>query len=162
MRIANIIQLSVVDGPDIRLPIFFQGCQHNCKGCHNPDTHKVDGGYEIDVKSLANIVLMYLDNNPLIKGVTYTGGEPLLQAYNLETLTDLIKEAKPEINFMLYTGFMLKDAYAIYYSLVSKMDYVVDGRYVEELRDISLKFRGSSNQRIYQNVFGTFVDITNA
>jgi len=162
MRIANIVQQSVVDGPGLRLTIFFQGCPHLCKGCHNPSTHDQHKGYEVDTKSLANIIRMHLDSNPLIQGVTYTGGEPLFQTYQLNLLTKLINLSNPEVSFTLYTGFKLKDVIEQCEILASKMDYIIDGRYIEELRDIGLKFRGSSNQRIYQNIEGQFVDVTDS
>lgn len=160
MRIASIAQPSIVDGIGLRLPIFFQGCKHNCKGCHNLSTHDINKGYEIDTISLVNIIRMHLDNNPLIQGVTYSGGEPLLQVYQLNLLTKLIKLSNPEVNFTLYTGFKIKDVIELFDKIVSKIDYIIDGRYIEELRNIGLKFRGSSNQRIYQNINGQFVDIT--
>jgi len=159
MRIANIVQQSVVDGPGLRFTIFFQGCKHNCKGCHNPSTHDLNGGYDVGITSLANIIRMHLDNNPLIQGITYSGGEPLLQTPSLFELTKLIKQFKPDVNFMLYTGFHMRD---ISSKLAKEMDYVIDGKYVERLRDIGLKFRGSSNQRIYQNINGEFIDITDS
>ena len=159
MRIAQIVPQSIVDGIGIRLVVFFQGCNHDCKGCHNPSTHDYDGGMFIMPETLSKVILNHLYANPLITGITYSGGEPMDQELELYALTILLKEKRPDLSFMLYTGYTFNELKNNTYSL-PLMDYVVDGPYIESQRDISLKFRGSKNQRVYQRIDGEFVDVT--
>jgi len=158
MRINQIIPSSVVDGPGIRLVVFVQGCGHNCPGCHNPSTHDYNGGMYISPKELANVLLTHLKINPLITGITWSGGEPIDQCYSIGCITEIIRKARPDINFMLYTGYLfqeIKDCHVI-----DLLDYIVDGPFVLAKRDIGLKFRGSSNQQVYQRQGNKFVNIT--
>ena len=98
IRLSGIIEESIVDGPGIRFVIFSQGCPHHCKGCHNPQTFDPSGGYEDDTNNL----IMKIKKNPLLKGVTFSGGEPFLQA---EAFTELAKEIHSlGLDVMSYTG----------------------------------------------------------
>ncbi len=90
IRIAGIITESVVDGPGLRLVLFCQGCYHNCPGCHNPDTHDLSGGTEVKQEQ----VMKLIDEAPLIRGVTFSGGEPMLQAEQLLTIARYVKFVK--------------------------------------------------------------------
>ena len=159
MRIAQILPHSIMDGPDNRLVVFFQGCGHDCKGCHNPSTRDYDGGTYITPKDLSTVILNHLDANPLITGITYSGGEPMDQSNSgLVYLTKFLKDERPDLNFMLYTGYLFKQTEHSY--ITKFMDYVVDGPYIESQRDMSLRFRGSKNQRVYQRIDGKLVDVT--
>ncbi|MDR2736762.1 MAG: anaerobic ribonucleoside-triphosphate reductase activating protein [Gracilibacteraceae bacterium] len=146
IRLSGIAEESVVDGPGIRSVFFVQGCPHGCHGCHNPHTHAFDGGYEADVDDLAVLV----KGNPLISGVTFSGGEPLCQAVPLAVLARKIKETGLEI--ALYTGYtwegLLAENDKDRLELLRLCDVLIDGRFVEDKRDLALVFRGSSNQRI--------------
>lgn len=148
LRINGIIEESIVDGEGIRFVVFTQGCKHNCPGCHNPSTHPVDGGERVDIESILKQAL----ENPLLDGVTFSGGEPFLQAGPLSELAKGIKKAG--LNITAYTGYTYERLLQIakdnddIASLLSLTDTLIDGPYVEELRDLSLAFRGSKNQRI--------------
>lgn len=145
LKIAGIIPESVVDAPGgISYTIFSQGCHHNCLGCHNPSTHSLQGGQEID----CSFILDDLKNYPLSKIVTFSGGEPFIQT---EAFIYLAKELKNKgYKIVAYTGYMyeelLKDNLGR--GLLSYIDVLIDGPFKVELKDISLNFKGSSNQRI--------------
>jgi len=160
MRIAQIVPHSIVDGAGNRLVVFFQGCGHNCKGCHNPQTHDYEGGMFITPKDLSKVILNHLEANPLITGITYSGGEPMDQPASMYYLTGMLREKRPDLNFMLYTGYNLSKLMEYDSLTLGLMDYIVDGPYIESQRDISLRFRGSKNQRVYQRIDGKFVDVT--
>lgn len=148
IRIAGVVEESIVDGPGIRFAVFVQGCPHRCEGCHNPETHDFGGGREVDTDSLFEQCAA----NPLIKGVTFSGGEPFCQAAALYELGCRFKERG--LNLMCYSGWTFeelteksrseKDVKA----LLSILDYLVDGRFELSQRSLALKFRGSANQRI--------------
>jgi len=144
IKIAGIVNDSIVDGPGIRLSIFVQGCKHNCKGCHNPETHDLSGGYYIDIDD----IVKFLTSNPLLSGITVSGGEPLLQ---YKEVTELLKLAKDyNFNTMVYTGFLFEDIIKDnkYKKLLSYTDLLVDGPFIIEEKSLLLKFKGSKNQRI--------------
>ena len=140
---------SIVDGPGLRMVIWTQGCMHNCIGCHNPQTHSLCGGYEVDTKDIINTI-KYLK---LQKGITLSGGEPFLQA---EALEEIAKEAKKyKLDVWSYTGFTFEELldknnphYLKNIKLLNQIDVLVDGKFIENKKDIGLRFRGSSNQRI--------------
>lgn len=146
MRLAGIVEESVVDGPGIRLVYFMQGCKHNCRGCHNPQTHNPDGGSEYVIEDLKNAYL----NNTLCDGVTFSGGDPMLQA---DELLPLIKWfAERHVHIIMYTGFTYEEIISTgsesQREILHYIDWLIDGRYVDTLRSMSVKYRGSSNQRI--------------
>ncbi len=148
VRISGLINDSIVDGPGIRLTIFTQGCPHHCEGCHNPQTHDFNGGEDATIESL----LEKAKSNPLLDGVTFSGGEPFCQAKQLYELGLEIKKAG--MNIVTYTGYTYEyltkhaDTENYYGELLSITDYLVDGPFILSKRDILLKFKGSSNQRI--------------
>lgn len=148
LRVASIIEESVVDGTGIRLAVFTQGCQHHCHGCHNPQTWDLNAGQLVSIDS---IVKTYNDN-PLLDGVTFSGGEPFLQPEPLSELAKKIHEAGG--NVWSYTGYTYEQLINIpdqsIHRLLSNVDVLVDGRYIESQRDLTLQFRGSKNQRILQ------------
>ena len=140
---------SIVDGPGLRMVIWTQGCMHNCIGCHNPQTHSLCGGYEVDIKDIINTI----KDLKLQKGITLSGGEPFLQA---EALEEIAKEAKKyKLDVWSYTGFTFEELldknnphYLKNIKLLNQIDVLVDGKFIENKKDIGLRFRGSSNQRI--------------
>ncbi|MDE5576957.1 MAG: anaerobic ribonucleoside-triphosphate reductase activating protein [Oscillospiraceae bacterium] len=148
IRISGVINDSIVDGPGIRLTIFTQGCPHHCEGCHNPQTHDFNGGEDVTLESL----LEKVKGNPLLDGVTFSGGEPFCQAKQLYELGLEVKKAG--MNVVTYTGYLYEyltenaNSENYYSELLSVTDYLVDGPFVLSKRDILLKFKGSSNQRI--------------
>ena len=148
IKIAGTANDSIVDGPGMRFTIFTQGCPHRCKGCHNPQTHDFDGGETVTLQSLLDNV----KSNPLLDGVTFSGGEPFCHAKQLSELGAEIK--KLGLNIVVYTGYLYEfllenaDTENCYRELLEVADYLVDGPFELAKRDILLKFRGSSNQRI--------------
>ncbi|MBQ8749926.1 MAG: anaerobic ribonucleoside-triphosphate reductase activating protein [Clostridia bacterium] len=146
IRIAGIESESITDGPGLRFVVFTQGCPHKCEGCHNPKTHDVNGGYEIDTIELVNMIY----DNPLLSGVTISGGEPLLQADKLIDFAINVKQKKLDI--ALYTGYtfeeIIKRNNKHVIELLSMVDVLIDGKFELEKRSLDLKFKGSSNQRI--------------
>ena len=140
IRIAGLVPESFVDGDGIRFAIFMQGCRRNCAGCHNPETHDLSGGRLIDTTEIISAI----KKNPLLDGITLTGGEPFLQ---VEAAEELALNAK---NFGLsvwcYTGFTFEEIKNS--PLLENVDVLIDGEFVLSLRDLDLQFRGSRNQRI--------------
>lgn len=144
IRIAGIVNDSIVDGEGVRLTVFTQGCPHHCHGCHNPQTWNLDGGHEIDTEEIVE----KLKENPLLSGITFSGGEPFLQP---APLAEIARAAhKLGLDVWSYTGFTLEELEkrTDVQQLLNEVDVLVDGPYVEALRDLTLRFRGSSNQRI--------------
>ncbi|MBQ8582665.1 MAG: anaerobic ribonucleoside-triphosphate reductase activating protein [Ruminococcus sp.] len=147
LRIAGTANDSIVDGPGIRFTIFTQGCPHHCEGCHNPQTHDFNGGTITDTDELLNRI----KSNPLLDGVTFSGGEPFCQAAALAELGSKIKALG--LNIVTYTGYTFEELYADRTSngfgeLLSVTDYLIDGPFVLAQKNWEIRFRGSSNQRI--------------
>ncbi len=144
IRVAGIIQESIVDGPGIRLVVFTQGCRHNCKGCHNPQTHDFSGGYEISIDEILNI----LKSNPLLDGITLSGGDPFEQPDSCCYLAEKVRELG--LNVVTYTGYtyenLLKKKEFI--NLLLNTDILIDGKFELSEKDLTIPFRGSRNQRI--------------
>lgn len=147
MRIAGIVRESIVDGPGLRFAIFSQGCPHGCRGCHNESTHDFEGGYDCErIKILEEI-----DKDPLLTGVTFTGGEPFCQPEEFYKLGVEIKARGLDI--VAYSGYTLEELQdmAKYEENIKKLldiiDYLVDGPFILEEKDLTLEFRGSRNQR---------------
>ncbi len=146
LRIAGTVNDSIVDGPGIRYTVFVQGCPHHCEGCHNPGTHDFNGGQLEDT----DVLLEKIKGNPLLDGVTFSGGEPFCQAEVLAQFGRQIKEMGLDI--VTYTGYSFEELYENrdkhgWGELLAVTDILIDGRFVQELRDWQIKFRGSSNQR---------------
>ena len=148
MRIADVISDSIVDGPGLRLTVFTQGCPHHCPGCHNPQTHDFAAGEYADTGEL----LRRIAANPLLTGVTFSGGEPFCQPEALLPLADGIRAMGRDI--FCYTGYTLEQLLELagqrpaILALLRRIDTLVDGPYLEAQRDLTLRFRGSSNQRV--------------
>lgn len=173
LKIAGVIRESIVDGPGIRFVIFAQGCYHNCEGCQNPNTHDCDGGYWCDFDKILEAV----DKNPMVNGITFSGGEPFLQARaltelaielkTLKTVDKIItkegdtrritkKERPRDLHLMAYTGYTLENLAKLSKSeqegkyivdFLSHLDVLIDGPFILKERDLGLEFRGSRNQR---------------
>lgn len=147
LRISGIIKESIVDGPGIRYVVFTQGCLHKCEGCHNPQTHDLEGGYLIDIDD----ILAEVKKNPLLDGLTFSGGEPFLQPGPLGELGKAVKAMG--FNIIAYTGFTFEQLLELskkkpdITSLLQVTDILIDGRFELSQKDLLLKFRGSKNQR---------------
>lgn len=146
------------NGLGCRVTLWVSGCPHHCPGCHNPETWDYNSGQDFS-ESVKNKLIDVL-KLPYIKGLTVSGGEPLCDN-NISKVSKLVEEIKilfPEKDIWLYTGYDInelintKDYNKFLYLqiILENVNFIVDGKYIEELRDVSLKFRGSSNQNIYQ------------
>ncbi len=147
LRLCGVEPESIVDGPGFRFVIFVQGCPHHCPGCHNPQSHDFDGGYTVTEDELFDAI----KENRHLAGVTFSGGEPFCQPEKLARLGKRVKEELGK-TVMTYTGYTLEQLRekrdAGTNALLDVTDILVDGRYVEKLRDLTLLFRGSENQRV--------------
>lgn len=145
LRIAGVIRESIVDGEGLRFVVFTQGCPHHCEGCHNPQTHDVNGGYLIEQEK----ILTEFFKNPLLKGITLSGGEPFLQAKELTPIAKAVKDSGKDV--VIYTGYTLEQLETMggeVNELLHYCDTLIDGRFVLKERDLTLTFRGSRNQRV--------------
>ena len=148
IRLAGIAYESLVNGPGMRRVFFSQGCKHDCKGCFNPETHDFYGGEEKDMDELIEDVL----DNPMLKGVTFSGGDPFERAEDFAYMAQKFK--KSNINIWCYTGYtyeyIIENKLKIngWSDLIENIDVLVDGRFDKSRQDEGLRFRGSSNQRI--------------
>lgn len=146
LRIAGVVKESTVDGPGFRYVVFTQGCPHNCEGCHNPETHNYNGGKIVNINDIASDI----KKDPLLAGVTISGGDPFVQAGQVSKLLDLLDK---KLSIIVYTGFtyeyLLKNANDEnkYMELLKRTDILIDGKFIKELMNENLIFRGSSNQR---------------
>lgn len=146
IKIAGLAPESIVDGKGIRYTVFTQGCPHHCKGCHNPESWSQDGGSEDDTDRIFEA----FQKNPLLKGITFSGGEPFCQP---EPLADLAKKVHAMgRDVTVYSGYTYEELNAMddpaVNALLRETDVLVDGKYVEEQRNLELLFRGSENQRL--------------
>lgn len=144
LRYADMINDSVVDGPGIRAVVFLQGCPRHCLGCHNPGTLDQAGGVAIAPRALAKKILKAL--TPKHAGLTISGGDPLMQHEELAEVLDFIKKRLPDLNIWLYTGYLFEEVKD--YPLMSYLDVVVDGPFIEAQKALSLVYCGSGNQRL--------------
>ncbi|MGE7880477.1 anaerobic ribonucleoside-triphosphate reductase activating protein [Bacillus sp. NPDC094077] len=145
MKVMNIIHDSVVDGEGLRTVVFFAGCPHRCFGCHNPKSWNICNGTEMTVEE----IVKEIENNSLTD-VTFSGGDPFLQAAEVKKVAKAVKDLKK--NLWIYTGYTLEEIQNSQNNdmieLLHYVDVLVDGRFEIEKRGLTLPFRGSSNQRI--------------
>ncbi len=146
IRLAGLEPESIVDGPGYRFTVFVQGCPHNCPGCHNPQTHDFSGGHLADTDD----VIAHLGENLLVRGLTLSGGEPMMQPEPLYLIAKAAKEKG--MNVWCYTGFtleeLLRENRADRIRLLSAVDVLVDGPFRSHERSLDLLYRGSKNQRL--------------
>ena len=146
IRVCGIEPESIVDGPGFRYVLFVQGCPHHCHGCHNPESWAFDAGYDMTV----NEIFEDICGRPWLRGVTFSGGEPFEQ---VPALLDLAKNIKGAgLTLMSYSGYTLEELEARHDKatdeLLEMLDILVDGRYDEKLRNLTLVYCGSENQRV--------------
>lgn len=145
LRISGLVNDSIVDGPGLRYTVFTQGCPHHCEGCHNPQTHSFKGGKKISIKKIAKEIT----ENPLLYGVTFSGGEPFAQARELIPLAKFVKERGLEL--ACYSGYLFEQLISgqVPYAreLLSYVDILIDGKFVLSQKSLDCKFKGSKNQR---------------
>lgn len=145
IRLASHLQEdSIVDGPGIRMVIWTQGCPHHCTGCHNPQTHDMQGGFSISTEEL----LAQMKQTQMQTGLTLSGGEPFMQSVELLPVVQTAKEMN--LNVWAYSGFTFEQLLSNedQKALLMELDVLVDGKFIEHEKDYRLKFKGSKNQRI--------------
>ena len=142
LRVLDIVAGTSVDGPGLRTSIYFAGCTHHCPECHNPESWDPSGGRIMSIEEIVNRIEEEDFN------VTFSGGDPLFQIEPLIALAKAIK--RNGRNIWCYTGYKLEDILANgrLKPILNEIDVIVDGRFEKDRRDVSLKFRGSGNQRI--------------
>ncbi len=156
MNYADIKKVDIANGTGVRVSVFVSGCTHHCKGCFNSEAWDFNYGKEFNNDSI-NTIIEYL-NNPCIAGLSILGGEPLERS-NQQGLLPLVKKVKekyPDKNIWCYTGFLFdKDVMDNMYKnweetkeLIPYIDVIVDGKFEEDKKNLKIKFRGSTNQRI--------------
>lgn len=146
MKYLNILDCDIIDGNGVRVTLFVSGCSHRCKGCHNPESWDAFGGKEFTEETIERIEKL-LDRD-FVDGLTLSGGDPLF-FQNRSEITKLckrIKEKFPQKTIWLYTGYEYEEVKTL--EVFDYVDVVVDGPFKIDLRDVSLAFRGSPNQRI--------------
>jgi len=148
IRIAGTANDSIVDGPGLRFTLFVQGCPHRCTGCHNPQTHDFSGGEVTDTAVITEMI----NKNPLLDGVTFSGGEPFCQTAPLCEIALQVKKSGMDI--VTYTGYTFEyllensDSENGFTDLLECTDILIDGRFELDKKTLDAEFRGSSNQRI--------------
>lgn len=148
LQLAGIVRESIVDGPGLRFVVFAQGCPHQCQGCHNEATHAFHGGFD----SSPEKVIKEIDKNPLLQGVTFSGGEPFCQSKEFYRLAVMVKERN--LQLLAFSGYTLEELVALsekdlfILKLLAQLDFLIDGPFLLEERDLTLEFRGSKNQRM--------------
>ena len=144
ISILSIVEDTMVDGPGFRTSIYCAGCPNGCKGCHNPQSRNIENGHNASTDEIMEVI----KSDPFAN-VTFTGGDPMFQAEGFAELAAAIRE-QTEKTIWCWTGFIFEDLLQkpAQRQLLELIDVLVDGPYMEQLRDTDLVFRGSSNQRI--------------
>lgn len=150
MKMAGFYDESISNGLGWRAVLFVSGCPHHCPGCHNPETQDYNYGTEFNKRE----ILDRIANNSILKGVTLSGGEPLCKE-NIPELLDFVKDLKiekPDFNIWCYSGYTMEELLArndeVTNEMLKNIDVLVDGEFMLEKKNPTLKFRGSDNQRI--------------
>lgn len=163
LRVAGYETDSIVDGPGIRSVLFLQGCPHHCSECHNSSTWDFKGGKRERIETIA----AKLRKNNFTRQITISGGEPLVQYEGVRILAEQL--FKDGYELILYTGFDISDLKEPkqftknefeFFAFLSYFRFIVTGKFIKEQKDISLLFRGSSNQRLVRFVSGHLYDVT--
>lgn len=151
MRYAGLKENDIVDGEGICVSLWTQGCPHRCPGCHNPETWDYQGGTEIDMGELTTKVIQAIEKNGVKRNLSILGGEPLCP-HNIDfviSLVNIVRTLFPDIKIFIWTGYRLEDLQEKYQqSLFDKIDVLIDGPFIMAERDITLKLKGSKNQRV--------------
>ena len=162
MKYAYIMPNDFINGESVCVSLWVQGCPHRCAGCHNPEQWDFEGGEEYTPKVTNYIVDTLIPANGIIRNFSILGGEPLCKENVSEVsriVTDIRIKYNDDLKIFIWTGYtleQLKDMGSYHIDVVlSNIDYLIDGPFIEAQRDITLKLRGSSNQHIYKRTIGT-------
>lgn len=146
LQLAGIVKESIVDGKGIRYTVFTQGCPHHCPGCHNPQTWPFEGGETHTPRE----IFEDFRKNPLLKGITFSGGEPFCQPEPLTELAELVHSVGKDVT--VYTGYVYEQLVEKHDpaidALLAETDVLIDGPFIEAQKNLELLFRGSENQRL--------------
>ena len=151
VKFAAINKNDFINGEGVCVSLWVQGCPHHCKGCHNPEQWNFNGGNEIDIDILINEILIAIEANGIQRNFSILGGEPMAQRNISNTLYILeqVKKHFPNIKTYVWTGYTIEELLSLYNKeILQNIDILIDGRFILEERDITLKLRGSKNQRI--------------
>ena len=149
IRLAGIIEDSIVDGPGVRFVVFVQGCPHNCEGCHNQKAQDFNGGFNADIYKLVEKIIRARTTK-----LTFSGGEPFCKAKELAKVARLVRAVK-DVEIITYTGYLFEDLLEMANTdkdikdLLTVTNYLVDGRFEKDKKTLDWFYRGSSNQRIF-------------
>lgn len=147
LRLFGEIKESITDGPGLRYTVFAQGCPHYCTGCHNPESHSFTDGYLVKEEKVIEEII----KNPLLDGVTLSGGEPFMQASELAYIAGAVKARGMSV--IVFSGYTFEELLALsnerkgYRALLENTDILIDGRFDTGKKSMDLRFRGSANQR---------------
>ena len=150
VRLAGIIEDSVVDGPGVRFVVFVQGCPHNCEGCHNPEARDFHGGFSADIYKIADKII-----KSRAKRLTFSGGEPFCKARELAKIARLVESENRGVEIITYTGYLYEELLEKARTdigvkeLLTVTNYLVDGKFEQDKKTLDWFYRGSSNQRIF-------------
>ena len=154
MRIAGLLKNDMVDGLGFTVSLWAQGCPFHCTGCHNPETWDFNGGEEVNKYILINDIINAIKANGIRRNFSVLGGEPLC-SQNIYDIAEIIKEVRkayPDIKIFVWTGFTFEDLLAqedpVVDEIFKNINYLIDGRFEIEKRDVTLLLRGSTNQRV--------------
>lgn len=144
ISILEIVEDTTVDGPGFRTSVYSSGCPHHCPGCHNPQSWNIENGHPVEIDEILKVIL----DDPFAD-VTFTGGDPMFQPQGFTELAKGIREHSTK-NIWCYTGYRFEELLQkpVQKALLEQIDVLVDGRFIEALKNEELRFRGSSNQRI--------------
>ena len=148
LNVAGVVPESITDGEGIRSVLFVQGCPHHCPGCHNPETHSFEGGTETDIED----IYREFKKNPLLSGITFSGGEPFCQSGPLADLGEMVVGGGK--NVTVFSGYTIEQLLEMgkknpdIMRLLNIADVLIDGRFVLAEKSLTLRFRGSRNQRM--------------
>lgn len=153
MRYSGINYNDTANGDGICVSFWTQGCPHKCIGCHNPGTWDFKGGFEKPIKDIIAEIIKAISANGIKRNFSILGGEPLCaeNADNVSQIIDAVRTAYPDIKIFLWTGYEKNELNHCQREILNKTDYYIVGRFILELRDITLKWRGSSNQEIIRS-----------
>ena len=148
MKYAALKRHDIANGPGVRVSLFVSGCRHHCRGCFNPETWDFNGGYDCEIEK----IIKAMDENPLLDGITLSGGDPMFQPEASYSLASKVKEKG--LNVVVFTGYTYEELMELkaknpwVEKLLGATDILIDGRYDKDQRDLTLLFRGSRNQRV--------------
>ena len=150
MRYFGFMPNDFINGEGVCVSVWMAGCPHRCSGCHNQHMWNYEDGYEVDLDTTIEKIIHAIQANGLVRNLSILGGEPLAP-YNIEYTLEIIRRVTaqfPTIKVYLWTGYIFEEMTERQKTIMDIVDFLIDGPYIESQRDLSLKFRGSRNQRV--------------